>query len=127
VGHIAIPGPDGSFDINFTTPVVSFGFLTIVDRSGLNEAPAFEAFDADGNSLGTGTFGAGSDMVDGSFGSVDYGFVGISSDEPIARVSVDVEQTILDEFIFATIPTPGTAAIAGVAVACLGRRSRGRA
>lgn len=132
-GHVAIPGPggpgdDGSFDILFSTPVTAFGFLTITDRTQ-GDAPSFEAFDADDNSLGTVTFSQGGDLVDGSLpptGSpvVDYGFVGVLSDTPITRVTVNIpsDNSILDDFIFAQVPAPATVVLLAAGIAYPTRR-----
>jgi hypothetical protein len=121
--EIAIPSAAfNSFDILFTVPTDAFGFV-VINNSGASAPPAFTAFNALNQPIETVTWGAA--FIDGTVGNAEYGFMGISSPaDKIARVSVTKQAAILDDFLFATIPGPGAAAVLAAGLICAGRRRR---
>jgi hypothetical protein len=106
--EIGIPGADDDdFTINFSLPVRAFGFWVInipyltleaYGTDGLIEAATFEG-----------------DAIDGVIGSdVEYGFLGIASEQFITSVHVTKGATMLDNFIFSPIPEPATVILLGL-------------
>jgi hypothetical protein len=120
--QIGIPGSlHSEFEIHFATTVRAFGFW-VVNNSIADHFPQFEAFDAANNSLGYYSFGDG--FVDGFIGVAQYGFMGISSPTPIARVRITKDYAMLDNFTFSAVPSAGTLGILPLLGASLLRRRR---
>ncbi len=119
----AIPSASfNTFDILFTDGTDAFGFV-VVNNISATVLPSFTAYDAQNQAIQTVTWGPS--FIDGTLGVAQYGFMGIySPDAKIARVSVIKQFAILDDFLFATVPTPGAAGILGLGLLTLGRRKR---
>ncbi len=127
LGEIAIPGASiGAFDIVFSTSVRSVGMWVIANNSPeIETPPTFTAFDAQGVEIEVVAFGG--DLVDGTVGIADYGFMGIFSPTPIARLQVEKQAAIFDNLTFSSaIPAPGPAALLGLGGVCLAARRRRR-
>lgn len=112
------------FEILFDTPVHAAGFfaLTVVTLT----APEFEAFGVSGQSLGT--FGLFGDLIDGQVDFVRYGYIGIASDEAIARIALSNGEIGwgIDDLRFSAVPAPGGVIVLVGGVGLLGvRRRRG--
>ncbi len=115
-----------SFRFDFTVPIYAFGFF-VINNAGVDpNGPRFVAKDSLGNVLDTAQFGAG--FADGQITvgptTASYGFMGIFSNTPIARVEVTKQAAILDDLRFTSVPTPGVGAVVGLAAAGLLRRRR---
>lgn len=120
---IAIPGPlENEFAMIFEVPVRSFGFWVV--NYNLSEiAPTFTAKNADGDVLGTVTLE--DELIDGTVGVADYGFVGIWADEDIARVEISKDQTILDNLTFSEeTPEPVSLALLALGGLAVLRRAK---
>jgi hypothetical protein len=131
---------DLGFRIEFTQPIFSFGMhaLTTQQFSDLSIDPTILAYDADDNLLGE--ISLGGDLVDGAFGVLiddgvlqeqinQFGFLGLWSDTPIARIEGDARfrHAAFDNLHFSTnpIPAPGVMGLAlPVALASIRRRQR---
>jgi len=126
---ISIPSASiDSFTILFTIPVRSVGFFVannhIVDPAG----PSFIARDAQNNILQSLVFGSqdiASPFVAGRFQFVDYGFMGLTSETPIASLTINKQAAIFDDFIFsAQVPSPSSLLPLGFAAVFAARRRR---
>lgn len=103
--------PITEFDVTFTLPVTAFGFFVVNnDAAGLGDPPVFEAYDMNDQLITSVDFGTSgsSPFIDGSFGDVDYGFMGIFSNIPIKRVHITKDAAIFDDLIFAPVPAPSS-------------------
>lgn len=127
---IAIPSADVDlFEIIFSVPVRAVGMFVVNNRNASTVVPTFTALDAAGQELGSVEFGE--PFVDGTIVFpnaptivADYGFMGISSDAPIAKLVVEKDAAILDDLTFTTVPTPGTVALGLAALGIAGVRRR---
>lgn len=90
-------GQDDRFDMLFDPPLQAFGAWIVNNRS-VQIKPQFDAFDSGGNFLETVRFEGV--FVDGTVGIADYGFMGISSTTPIARVQVTKDAGQFDSLRF---------------------------
>lgn len=109
------------FQILFDTPVRAAGFFALTVTT--LPAPEFEAFNGFGESLGT--FGLVGNLVDGVIADhVVYGYIGIATDEPIARIALSNGAIGwgIDDLRFSAIPAPGAEVVVGVGIALLTRR-----
>jgi len=125
LGEIAIPSVlVNTFDIQFSTTVRSVGMWVIANNSDqIQTQPTFTAFDAQGGVIEMVTFGGM--FVDGTIGIADYGFMGISTSTPIARLQVTKQAAIFDDLHFSSqVPAPGAAVLLGLGGACLASRRR---
>ena len=120
--EIAIPSSAfDTFDILFTSPTDAFGFVVINNSAAA--APMFTAYNAQNQVIESVTWGPA--FIDGTIANAQYGFMGIlSPNEKIARVAVFKDAAIMDDFLFATVPTPGSLGILGLAALATGRRRR---
>jgi hypothetical protein len=103
--QLAIGATDnqGDFFINFMPrPVKAFGFWVqhTNERSGI---PTFDAIGASG--ILESAFFRGS-VIDGTFGNIDYGFLGLAGAAPIRAIHVRGDVALLDNFRFIAIPEP---------------------
>ena len=115
--------PESTYEILFGTPVRAAGFFTLTsdDLPG----PEFEAFSASGELLGS--FGLSGDLQDGIIDGVAFGYIGIATDEPIARIALanGAVGWGIDDLRFSAIPAPGSAAVIGLgAIFATARRRR---
>lgn len=125
-----IPGADADlFEIIFSVPVRAVGMFVINNRNASSEVPSFTAYDATGQELGSVEFG--SDLIDGTIVFpnaptivVDYGFMGLTSDAPIARLVVGKDAAVLDDLMFTPVPAPGVVATGLATMGLLGLRRR---
>ena len=114
--------PTSPFEILFDTPVRAAGFfaLTSDDLPG----PEFEAFNASGGSLGH--FALDGALQDGIIDGVAFGYIGIATEEPIARIAL-ANGAIgwgIDDLRFSEVPAPGGVALLALGSLALGRRRR---
>jgi len=132
--QVAIGGTTiAGWAIHFTTPVHAIGIGLAQKRFPASNEPnplitsTIRAFNAGGDELGVVRFWG--DLIDGQFGfvwaeldgeewrSFTYGFMGLATSEPIARLEFEhVQNSIFDDLHFSAIPAPG----AGAAFALLG-------
>ena len=100
---LAIPGGTDEFDLLFDPPVRSFG-VWVVHLTDDGMAPTFEAFDGLGARLGGRIFeGAFVDGTVGPSGQVSFGFLGLASDVPMARVRFVKLAAQFDRLTFSTL------------------------
>jgi hypothetical protein len=122
---IGIPaGNEDDFTINLSFPVRAFGFWVINNPDPLASEPypylTLEAYGADGL-IEEVTFEG--DAIDGVIGSsVEYGFLGIASDQFITSVHVTKGATMLDNFTYSPIPEPATVVLFGLGCLALLRK-----
>lgn len=101
------------FSIYLTTPIDSFGFWLMKSNSYVND-PLFEAHTYGPDGLIESAEFSG-DLIDGSIGVIDYGFLGIAADQPITRIDITTDQTLtLDNFMFVPVPEPATLLLLGI-------------
>jgi hypothetical protein len=103
--HLGIAAMDnqGDFFIHFAPrPITAFGFwvLHTRERSGI---PTFDAIGASG--ILESAFFRGP-AIDGRFGNIDYGFLGIALTSPIHSIHVRGDIAVLDNFRFIAVPEP---------------------
>ncbi|MFG0273432.1 MAG: hypothetical protein ACF8QF_00055 [Phycisphaerales bacterium] len=130
-----------SFSIFFTEPVRAVG-MAIIQQGFRGVAPSIDsttnirAFGRDGALLGELRFWG--DLIDGGTGGVlaggvygdefqqfQYGFVGLASATPIARLELDEIGAVFDDLHFSAIPAPGAGVTLGlVGLMGVGRRRR---
>jgi PEP-CTERM motif len=95
------------FSISFSTPIDAFGFWLMKSNSSVNN-PLFEAYTYGSNGLIETAEFSGS-LIDDSIGVIDYGFLGITTDQPIERIDITTNATLtLDNFMFVPVPEPTT-------------------
>lgn len=122
LGPIAIPSSQfNQFDIEFSTTVRAMG-MWVINNTASASAPTFTAFNGSGQQIEATTFAGG--FIDGTIGVAQYGFMGIVSDQAIARVRVTLDAAIFDNLMFAPVPTPTGAGLFGLAALAWGRRRR---
>jgi hypothetical protein len=113
------------FTIEFTQPVFAAGMFVVRNRALQNAEPIFEALDASGAVIESVTF---SDAQFGDPSDVDavaFGFMGIESNVQIAALRVvNNGGTMFDDLRFGGVPTPGAAALMGLAGLVGARRRR---
>jgi hypothetical protein len=115
----------GDFFIHFTPrPVVAFGFWVqhTRERTGI---PRFDA--VNGTTILESASFTGA-AIDGRFGNIDYGFLGIARATPFSSIHVRGDVALLDNFRFIAVAEPSGLAVSWISaatVACLWRR-RGR-
>lgn len=118
----SIPGPpNDDFTMTFSSAVGAFGFL-VVNKTSSAVTPSFSAYDSTGGLIETVTFTG--DLIDGTYGTASYGFMGICSDTPIASVHIVKDSTALDDLFFSSVPEPASLLIMGAGAAALLRRRR---
>ncbi len=126
---ISIPSASiSSFTILFTTPVRSVALFVannhIIDPAG----PSFIARDAQNNILQSMAFGSqssASPFVAARFQFVDFGFMGFTSDTPIASLTINKQAAIFDDLTFsALVPAPASILPFTLAAAFASRRRR---
>lgn len=114
------------FTMTFTVPVRAFGFFVVNNRTADPIGPSFVARDAQGNILDTANWDA--KFIDGTITTpnttADYGFMGITTPDPIASVTVTKQAAIMDDLRFSPVPTPGAFALGAVAGIAVLRRRR---
>lgn len=128
-GSVGIPSSFAStVDLSFSGTVRAFGFF-IANNSRLDPVgPSITAYDAAGNILESLTWGsqfiAGSVTVGNA--RADYGFAGLYSATPIARVVIVKQAALLDDLRFgsAVVPAPGALGAMAVAGLLVTRRRR---
>lgn len=122
LGPIAIPSSQvGQFDIEFSTMVRAFGLWVINNTAASSSAPTFTAYNGSGQVIESVAFGGA--FLDGTVGVAQFGFMGIVSEQAIARVRVTLDAAIFDNLMHAPVPAPGAAALFGLAgLAALRRR-----
>jgi hypothetical protein len=113
---IGISGADeDDFIINMSFPTRAFGFWVINDPTAENEPFPYltlQAYGADGL-IEEVTFEG--DAIDGVAGSsIEYGFLGIDSDQFITSIHVTKGATVLDNFTYSPIPEPATVILLGL-------------
>jgi len=134
-----------AFEIEFLVPVRSFGIGVAQDSFVHFGEPSEEftttitAFNAAGEALGVTTLWG--ETIDGGFGNVyaggqygdewkiiQVGFLGLATDEPIARLRFDnAWQSLFDDLHFSAVPAPGAIAPFGLlGLGALTRRRRAR-
>jgi PEP-CTERM motif-containing protein len=95
------------FSIYFSTPIDAFGFWLMKSNLSVNN-PLFEAYTYGSNGLIETAEFSGS-LIDDSIGVIDYGFLGITTDQPITRIDITTNATLtLDNFMFVQVPEPTT-------------------
>jgi hypothetical protein len=123
--HMGIAATDnqGDFFIHFAPrPITAFGFWVqhTRERSGI---PTFDAVGASGvleRALFSGP------AIDGRFGNIDYGFLGMVFAMPIQSIHVRGDIALLDNFRFITVPEPGGAELSwliGLPLGCVATRA----
>ena len=127
------------FSIIFVQPVYSFGMHVVTTQQfgDLSIDPTILAYDSSGNLLGE--ISLTGNLVDGAFGPLlddgttqeflnQYGFLGLWSDTPIARIEGDLrfQPAVFDNLHFSTdpIPAPGVMTLALPMVGACARRRR---
>jgi hypothetical protein len=134
---LTVFGGGVNFAIDFTSEVHSFGVAVIqdgwTDVPSPDIAPTITAFDASGDELGVVRLW--DELVDGGFGGlippeygehyfIPYGFMGLASETPIARI-VFTNGAAFDDLHFSAIPAPGAGAALGLlTLGALARRRR---
>jgi len=138
IGPTTIQG----FAIHFTTPVRAVGLGLAQKRFPASNDPnpiitsTIRAFNDAGDELGVVRFWG--DLIDGQFGfvwaeldgeewrSFTYGFMGLATSEPIARLEFEhVQNSIFDDLHFSAVPAPGAGTVFGLlGIGALVRRRR---
>ncbi len=133
-GENSIPGATlDTFSIEFTTEIDAVGFWIANNYVTDSTGPTIVAYDDTNTileSVNFGTIDSSSIFVDGRIGVADYGFMGLTTDVPIARIEITKDAAILDDFIFGdvtqppVIPLPHAAGmgLAGLAIVTMRRR-----
>jgi len=112
-------GNDDMFDIIFTGEVHAFGAWVVSNRN-LLPRPTFTAYDAAGNIIDEVVFDGR--FVDGNISFAEYGFMGIASTTPIAKVSVVKEAAMFDDLRYSIVPAPSAAALIALGLVAARRR-----
>jgi len=115
--EIGISTEFDDFIINMSFPTRAFGFWVINDPAAENEPYPYltlQAYGVDGLiEIEEVTFEG--DAIDGVIGSsVEYGFLGIDSDQFITSIHVTKGATMLDNFTYSPIPEPATVILLGL-------------
>ncbi|MFA6046449.1 MAG: PEP-CTERM sorting domain-containing protein [Phycisphaerales bacterium] len=128
-GSIGIPSSYAStVDFNFSGTVRAFG-LFVVNNSRVDAVgPTVTAYDADGGVIQTLAWGT--QFIRGTLVSgntiADYGYIGLTSSTPIARVVIVKQAALLDDLSFGnpTVPAPASLGALGIAGLLATRRRR---
>ena len=114
----------GDFFIHFTPrPVSAFGFWVQHSNERLG-IPTFDAIGAHG--ILESAFFTGS-VLDGTFGNIDYGFLGIAvATIPIQTIHVRGDVALLDNFRFIAVPEPAGSVYCWFGCLAIGRLAAGR-
>jgi hypothetical protein len=132
-----------AFELEFLVPVRSFGFgvaqqaFVHFGEPSADYTTTITAFNAVGEVIGVTQLW--DETIDGGTGNVyaggvygeqwrvwNYGFLGLATDEPIARLRFDnAWQSVFDDLHFSAIPAPGAGVTLGVVgLMGVGRRRR---
>lgn len=117
----------GEFTIEFTQPVFAAGMFVVRNRMLQSPEPIFEALDAAGSVIESVTFSDAQFGDPSEIGAVAFGFMGIESEVEIAALRVvNNGGTMFDDLRFgaSAVPTPGAAALLGLAGLVGARRRR---
>lgn len=95
------------FRIRFDVPIRGFAFFVANNRVDDPTGPVIVAKDINGNVLETINWGP--TFIDGSVGVADYGYFGLQTQALIRTIEISKQSAILDNFIYAEIPSPGAA------------------
>ena len=121
---IGIPGAnEDDFIINMSFPTRAFGFWVINNPTAENEPFPYLTLQAYGDDglIEEVTFEG--DAIDGINRSlVEYGFLGIASDQFITSIHVTKGATMLDNFTYSPIPEPATVILLGLGFLALLRK-----
>ncbi len=107
--------------LNFSPPIHSFGFF-FLDLSA--RFADFIARDVNDDIIEIVEFGGS--FVDGTSGSIEYGFIGISSSTPIHRVETAAISGLIENLQFSTVPEPTTLSCLLLGAGVLATRRRRR-
>jgi len=123
--EIGIPGGDeDDFIINMSFPTRAFGFWVInntVTRNNPYTHLTLEAYGDDGL-IEEVTFEG--EAIDGVIENVEYGFLGIASENFITSIHVTKGATMLDNFTYSPIPEPATVILLGLGLLAILRKRR---
>jgi hypothetical protein len=112
----AFTGVSHSESIIFINEIHSVGFEVVFSNLGFSQPPRLQAFDDFDNPLGEIVFD--DTFIDGILGfsvEVAYGFMGLSSTTPIAKITFNnMFDAVIDDLYFsaAVIPAPGVLTLA---------------
>jgi hypothetical protein len=127
-----LAGDEDDFIINMSFPTRAFGFW-VINNPAVEDEPypylTLEAYGANGlieevTFEGNAIDGVIDGSVGYSFGSAEYGFLGIASDQFITSIHVTTGATMLDNFTYSPIPEPATFLILGLGCIVLLRKRR---
>jgi hypothetical protein len=125
-----LAGDEDDFIINMSFPTRAFGFW-VINNPAVEDEPypylTLEAYGANGlieevTFEGNAIDGVIDGSVGYSFGSAEYGFLGIASDQFITSIHVTTGATMLDNFTYSPIPEPATFLILGLGCLALLRK-----
>jgi hypothetical protein len=125
-----LAGDEDDFIINMSFPTRAFGFW-VINNPAVEDEPypylTLEAYGANGlieevTFEGNAIDGVIDGSVGYSFGSAEYGFLGIASDQFITSIHVTTGATMLDNFTYSPIPEPATFLLLGLGCLALLRK-----
>ena len=123
--EIGIPGADeGDLIINMSFPTRAFGFWVINDLTAENEQFPYLTLEAYGDDglIEEVTFEG--EAIDGVIENVEYGFLGIASEQFITSIHVTKSAAMLDNFTYSPIPEPATFILLGLGLLAILRKRR---
>jgi len=115
-----------TFSFAFTGSVRAFGFWVINNQEADAAGPIFRAYDAQNQLIEQVQFNGSTvdDTITDGVTVAGYGFMGIFADRDIARVEVVKVAATFDDLRFSAVPSPGAAALLGLAGIVGTRRRR---